>query len=140
MTAIDLMIVDDSPSDRAALRIAFERTGQQLQMHFAKDGEDAWQQLHVSADGQGPVRPHMMLVDMKMPGMSGLELLKRLKADHDLALIPVIILSDSDDRHDIAETYRHHACCYIRKARDLAGISDIASTIARLCHLIVVPG
>lgn len=64
--------------------------------------------------------PDLILLDLNMPGMSGLEVLKRLKTDDRFKTIPVVILSSSDDVGDIAKTYANHANCYVTKPTDLS--------------------
>lgn len=129
MNRVDILIVDDSPADRASIKIAFTRSGYPMNLHFASSGAAALDYLHSDQE----VRPHLMLVDVKMPGLSGLELLHVMKSDPDLQQIPVIMFSGSDDNEDVNRAYRNFAAGYIRKPADVEGLHDVASTVGKLC-------
>jgi two-component system response regulator len=133
MRNAEILIVDDSAADRASIRIAFERLGLPLKLHFAANAESALTMLREDADGRSPCNPHMLMVDVKMPGLSGLDLLKRLKADHKLLRLPVIMLSGSDDQSDVKAAYVLQASGYIRKPPDVVGLAEMADIVGRLC-------
>jgi CheY-like chemotaxis protein len=133
MTRIDLLVVDDSPADRASLKIAFAQSGYPVNVHFAASGALALDHLKSA----NKARPQVMLVDVKMPGLSGLDLLRMLKTDPALRQIPVFMFSGSDDKRDVSTAYSHHANAYIRKPADLDGLSDVAAVVGRLCTTVL---
>ena len=124
-----ILVVDDSAADRAALRIAFERAGPPVTLGFAENAQDALTQLRAS----DAARPQIMLIDVHMPGASGLDLLAKIKHDKRLREIPVFMLSGSQDRRDVAAAYRGHACGFMRKPKDFGGLRELAGLMARLC-------
>jgi CheY-like chemotaxis protein len=124
-----ILIVDDSPADRTALRMAFERTGLAVTLGFAASASEALAQLHK----RGAPRPQMMLVDIHMPGASGLELLANLKGDKTTREIPVFMLSGSQNPRDIGAAYRGQACGFIPKPDDFDGLRRLAELLGRLC-------
>ena len=128
-----ILIVDDSPADRAALRIAFQQTGLPLALHFAPSSADALEMLKPDNQNDNQLVPHLMMVDVKMPGTSGIELLKLLKSNESLMTIPVFMFSGSDDQQDIDEAYRAYASGYIRKPSDLDELNVIATTLGKMC-------
>jgi len=128
-----ILIVDDSPADRAALRIAFQQTGLPLSLHFATDSHEALELLSSDRDDFAQVIPHLMMVDVKMPGSSGIELLKILKSHENLMTIPVFMFSGSDDQQDIDAAYRAYASGYIRKPSDVEDLNTIATTLGKMC-------
>ena len=128
-----ILIVDDSPADRAALRIAFQQTGLPLSLHFAPSSSDALQMLKSDQNDDNQWVPHMMMVDVKMPGTSGIELLKLLKSNESLMTIPVFMFSGSDNPQDIDDAYRANASGYIRKPSDLDDLNVIATTLGKMC-------
>ena len=141
MKPVEILIVDDSPADRASMRIAFERGGHPVLLHFAESGRAALTLLSPAGDDRPPLRPHVMLVDIKMPGMSGLDLLALTKKDPSLSEIPVIMLSGSDDQRDIRKAYAGFASGYIRKPLDMRDLAEIADVIGRLVtRVLVFPG
>jgi CheY-like chemotaxis protein len=136
MNRADILVVDDSPADRASIKIAFAQSGHPLNVQFAFSGTAALDYLR----SEQQARPHLMLVDVKMPGLSGIELLQVVKADPDLLRIPVIMLSGSDDNEDVESAYRNFAAGYIRKPADVEGLHEVADTVGKLCtHVLSFP-
>ena len=133
MNRADILIVDDSPADRASIKIAFAKSGYPLNLQFAFSGTAALDYLRSETEA----RPHLMLVDVKMPGLSGIELLQTLKADPDLLRIPVIMFSGSDDKEDVDSAYRNFAAGYIRKPVDVEGLHDVADAVGKLFTLVL---
>ena len=129
MTGKTILIVDDSAADRAAVRMAFERSGPRVTLAFAENAREALARLR--APGAAP--PQMMLIDVHMPGASGLELLGQLKCDARLREIPVFMLSGSLDPRDVSAAYRGQACGFVRKPEDFEGLRKLAELMARLC-------
>ena len=128
-----ILIVDDSPADRAALRIAFQQTGLPLSLHFAPGSAEALEMLKPDERDYNQLIPHLMMVDIKMPGTSGIELLKLLKSNENFMTIPVFMFSGSDDQQDIEDAYRAYASGYIRKPSDLDDLNVIATTLGKMC-------
>ena len=124
-----ILFVDDSAADRAALRMAFGRAGPQMALAFAQSAREALSLLRAP----DTLRPQMMLIDVQMPGGSGLDLLGDLKRDQGLRDIPVFMLSGSQDPRDIAAAYRGQACGFMPKPADFAGLQRLAEVITRLC-------
>jgi CheY-like chemotaxis protein len=138
MTPVDILIVDDSVADRTSLRIAFERCGLPLKLHFAASGRAALDLLGVGEPDMSPISPQMMLFDVKMPGMSGLELLGIVKQSPQTALIPVIMLSGSDDPSDVRQAYESRASGYICKPLEADELDEIAAVIGRLATRVFI--
>ncbi len=124
-----ILFVDDSAADRAALRMAFGQAGPQIALAFAQSAREALSLLRAP----DALRPQMMLIDVQMPGGSGLELLGDLKRDRGLCVIPVFMLSGSQDPRDIAAAYRGQACGFVPKPADFKGLQRLAELITRLC-------
>lgn len=133
MRGVDILVVDDSAADRASIRIAFERTGHPVKLHFAHNGQMALDFLRADHGAAMVVRPQLCVLDVKMPGLSGLHVLQALKADTNLVEIPVIMLSGSDDQSDIRAAYRLFASGYIKKPTDAEGLHEVADVLGRLC-------
>ena len=102
------------------------------------DGEAALQYLRGrDENGHHNQRPDLILLDLNLPKLSGHEILAELKSDENLLSIPVVMLTSSDDDHDIARTYSEHANCYITKPPDLQGFISIVSAIENFWFTIV---
>ena len=131
----DILIVDDSAADRASIKIAFAQAGYHLNIRFAASGGAALNYL--KSDNEP--RPQLMLVDVKMPGFSGLELLQTVKRDPQLQHIPIIMFSGSDDKGDVSSAYSHFAAGYIRKPADVEGLNEVADNVGKLCAVLSFP-
>ena len=109
-----ILIVDDNPDDIEITRIILRRMGRALKVEEASSGEAALKRL-----GGGNNLPSMILLDIKMPGMSGLDTLRRIRADGRLKAIPVIIVTSSALESDEKKAYAAGADNFLHKAIDL---------------------
>jgi two-component system response regulator len=112
-----IILADDDEDDQLLTRLALEEAQDKTRIHIAGDGVDLLAQLKEGwhAETGETLRPHLILLDLNMPRMSGHEALGRIKQDAELRSIPVVILTTSTDRHDIAASYEAGASSYISK-------------------------
>ena len=102
-------------ADHAALVLrAFRKQHVANQVVVVGDGAAALEYL-LGADHDAPALPILLLLDLKLPKVDGLEVLERVRADPRTRTLPVVILSSSDDDHDIADGYRQGANSVVRK-------------------------
>jgi two-component system response regulator len=118
---VEILLVEDNPDDIELTLRAFERHKLSNRIHVARDGAEAIEFLF-SSGGQG-VRdanegPRVILLDLKLPKISGLEVLREVKAHERLRRIPVVVLTSSAEEPDIAESYKLGANSYIVKPVD----------------------
>jgi len=116
-----ILLVEDNPDDEALTLRAFNKNRIANQVIVARDGVEALDYLF----GTGPhagrdmsVMPAVVLLDLKLPRIDGLEVLRRIRADERTRLLPVVILTTSKEQQDIHEAYRLGANSYIRKPVD----------------------
>ncbi|HZH43501.1 MAG TPA: response regulator [Lysobacter sp.] len=109
-----ILLVEDNQDDEELTRIAFERASIGHPLEVARDGEEALAALQ-RPDG---LLPALVLLDLKLPKIDGLEVLQRMRADPRTRLLPVVVLTSSRAQRDIAESYRLGANSYIRKPVD----------------------
>ena len=114
-----ILLVEDNPDDVLLTKRAFEKSHVLNSVVVAEDGEQALEILF----GQGeykdnPLIPELILLDLKMPKVGGLEVLKRLQQDAVLSLIPVIVLTTSTEEDDLVKSYKYGANSFIRKPVD----------------------
>ncbi|MDD5248276.1 MAG: response regulator [Rhodocyclaceae bacterium] len=116
-----ILLVEDNPDDEALTLRAFSKNRISNQVVVARDGVEALDYLfatgsHASRAPDG--LPAVVLLDLKLPRIDGLEVLRRLRADARTALLPVVILTTSKEQQDIFDGYRLGANSYIRKPVD----------------------
>ena len=114
---VDFILVEDSPNDVELTLHAFKKARLSNRVHVVRDGAEALDYFFKgkNASLRAANRTHVILLDLKLPKVSGLEVLRRLKADKRTSNIPVVILTASDDNYDIAECRRLGAVNYIVK-------------------------
>jgi CheY-like chemotaxis protein len=123
-----ILLADDDRVDTKAFLRALGRLGAAAPVTVARDGLEAWELLHRD-DG---LRPAMIVLDINMPRLNGLELLRRIRDDARLARTPVFVLTTSDDEGDRLDALELHVAGYIVKSQLDAGL-------ARALHLALPP-
>jgi two-component system response regulator len=109
-----ILLVEDSPDDVLFTRRAFAKNHIQNEIVVANDGEEALQKLFPE-DGTAPLRPALILLDIKLPKVDGLEVLSRIRGHDSTAALPVVVLTTSNEERDIVESYRLGANSFVRK-------------------------
>lgn len=113
----DILVVEDNPEDLALTLRALRRSGLEVGIEVLRDGAEVLEHLlGESASGaDGARRPRLILMDLKMPKVDGLELLERLKSNPRTLAIPIVVLTSSAERSDIVGAYRRGANSYVVK-------------------------
>jgi two-component system response regulator len=107
-----IFLIEDNPSDVDLTRRAFERSGIANELVVAEDGESALEYLRVSE------LPAVVLLDLNLPKVSGLDVLRGIRADTRTRRLPVVILTSSKEEQDVAAGYDLGVNSYIRKPVD----------------------
>ncbi len=113
-----ILLVEDDPIDVEGVKRAFDRRKVRNPLYVVGDGIEALEYLRregAYTDPDSAPRPSLILMDLKMPRMGGMECLQELKANADLSVIPVVVFTSSKDEIDVADSYRHGASSYIVK-------------------------
>jgi chemotaxis family two-component system response regulator Rcp1 len=126
---VEILLVEDSPADVALTREALEDSKLSNNLYVVTDGEEAIAFLYNRGPYADMPRPDLILLDLNLPKKSGLEVLREIKNDEQLSLIPVVIMTVSKDERDIVESYRLHANCYIRKPVKFGEFIEIVKSI-----------
>ena len=124
-TPFRVLVVDDNRSDVRLLQEAFKSTGTPTEVLTAGGGEEALDLLH---RGAGP-KPHVVILDINMPGVSGHEVLRDIKESRDLRSTVVLMFSSSSSDSDILCAYESHANGYLTKPSDLEEYFEIARRV-----------
>ena len=125
---LSVLLVEDNEDDVLIAQRAFKEFKFISTVHVARDGQEALDLLAGSGSraGQKPLRPSIILLDITLPLMDGIALLKRLKADLSLRAIPVVMLTTSSRQEDIQRSYESGAASYITKPASLEEFLDLA--------------
>jgi CheY-like chemotaxis protein len=116
--SVDILLIEDNP-DHVELIIKALRNNNVLnEVHVVTSGEVAMDFLSQRGEYANAARPGLILLDIKLPGMDGIEFLRRIKADPKLKPIPVVVLTTSAGEKEIVESYRCGANSYIVKPVD----------------------
>jgi len=98
-------------------------------LHIVNDGEEALQFLRRQGKHSDAQRPDLILLDLNLPKIDGRQVLKEIKTDDNLKVIPVVVLTVSKAEEDVMKSYNLHANCYITKPVDLEQFSKVARAI-----------
>ena len=117
-----ILLVEDNPDDEELTRRALERNNIRNDVALARDGAEALDLLFATGPhvGERPVSPAVVLLDLKLPKVDGLEVLRRIRADSRTRLLPVVILTSSKEEQDLIDGYEGGANSYVRKPVDFA--------------------
>jgi CheY-like chemotaxis protein len=136
---VDVLLVEDDPGDVLMTKEAFEFYKIRNPLHVVSDGEQALHFLRRHGAYADAPRPGLILLDVNLPRVSGLEVLEVLKKDPELLLIPVVMLTTSQADEDILRSYQLHANAYVSKPVDfeqfIAAIRQIDDFFMTLVQL-----
>src|SRR5213593_2426576 len=116
-----ILLVEDNPDDEALTLRAFQKNNITNAVAVARDGAQALAYLSSGTD-----LPQLVLLDLKLPKVDGLEVLRRLRADARTRLLPVVILTSSTEERDLVEGYSSGANSYVRKPVDFTEFTEAA--------------
>ncbi|WP_267643193.1 response regulator [Haloarchaeobius amylolyticus] len=112
---IDILLVEDNPGDVRLTQEAFKEGKINNELHVVNDGEAALDYLYQRGDYADAVPPELVLLDLNLPRVDGLEVLEEVKSDPTLSQIPVVILTSSEAEEDIVKSYENHTNAYLTK-------------------------
>ena len=113
-----ILLVEDNPDEETLTLRALDCSGIDSQVVVARDGAEALDYLFGTGAYAGrdtTIMPTVTFLDLRLPKIDGLEVLRRMRADERTKLLPVVTLSSSDEKHDISTCYESKANSYIRK-------------------------
>jgi two-component system response regulator len=129
-----ILVAEDDPDDRDLTREAFAAAGAGGDLRFVEDGQELLDYLYrrgpYAADGAAP-RPDLLLLDLNMPRLDGRAALRQIKADPELRLMRVVILTTSRAAEDVVAAYEISASSYITKPASYRHLLEVVETLAR---------
>jgi two-component system, chemotaxis family, response regulator Rcp1 len=112
---IEILLVEDNAGDVRLLREVLLETNKTIHLHAVGDGVEAMEFLRYQGKYLNAPRPNLILLDLHMPKMNGLEVLAEAKSDPRLRTIPIIVLTSSGAERDVERSYKLMANCYLSK-------------------------
>jgi two-component system, response regulator len=121
---LEILLVEDDAADAELTMRALRRNKLANRIHWVKDGEQALDYMFGSE-----ARPKLVLLDLKMPKVDGIEVLRRLKADPATQAIPVVIMTSSNEERDVVASYRLGVNSYIVKPLQFEAFLETVASI-----------
>ena len=134
--SLNILLVDDDDVDVMNVQRAFRRANLTNPLHLARDGEQA---LAMLRDGTVPASRLLVLLDLNMPRMNGIEFLRELRADPALRHISVVALTTSSEEQDKVEAYQLHVAGYLVKPVTFTTFVDLMATLQKYWTLVEMP-
>ena len=132
MGTIEILLVEDSPEDVEVTLRAFKKKNLTNKVHVVEDGEQALDYIFAIGkygDRDISVKPKVILLDLKLPKVDGLEVLRKIRGDDRTKFIPVVVLTSSQEEKDIMESYKLGVNSYITKPVDFNKFMDTVSEL-----------
>jgi two-component system, response regulator len=124
MTEKSILLVEDQPDDELLTIRALKRNNIKNEVVVARDGAEALDFLFGRGDHVGRELPQVILLDLKLPKVDGLEVLRQVRADARTRRLPVIVLTSSKEERDVVQSYNLGANSYVRKPVDFEQFSE----------------
>ena len=124
---IEVLLIEDNPNDVEMTLYAFEQYRLSNRIHVVRDGAEALDFIFGAGAYAGrnvEEVPRVILLDLKLPKVDGIEVLRRLKGDRRTRAIPVVVMTSSREERDVVETYKLGASSYIVKPLDFAKFTE----------------
>ncbi len=126
---VRILLVEDNEGDIILTLKALKKAHVQNKIDVVKDGEQALRFLHKQAPYQEAETPGLILLDINLPRMDGVEVLSEIKKHEHLRVIPVVMLTTSDSEKDIMQSYQHYANCFITKPVNFNTFMEVIQSI-----------
>lgn len=120
-----VLVIDDDETDVMFLREAFRQLNDDIEVRHAVSGDEGLARMREAV-------PDLVLLDLKMPGSNGLEVLSAIRIDSSLRRSKVIVFSSSENRVDVREAYENAANAYIAKPSTMSGYQHVAESLSAL--------
>jgi two-component system response regulator len=137
MSPIQILLVEDNLGDIRLTEEALKDAKVHTLLSVARDGVEAMAFLRKTGKFTDAPTPDIILLDLNLPKMNGLEVLKEVKTDQALLQIPIVVITSSKAEEDVAKSYHLHANCYITKPIDFNQFMVVVQSIENFWFTIV---
>lgn len=125
---VDILYVEDNVDYIGFVKKAISKISDKMELHTLNDGSTA---LDFFSHRKDKERPALILLDIDLPGVNGLELVKRIRSENDMAFTPVIMFSSSDNPADVKKAYENGANAYVIKP---SSINPLVDSLRSMCE------
>jgi two-component system, response regulator len=128
---VEILYVEDDSADVELTMVALRRNRVANRVHIARDGAEALDFLFCQGTFAGRTfhAPKLVLLDMKLPKVDGIEVLRAIRKDPRTSMIPVVVLTSSNEQKDMLESYRLHVNSYIQKPVDFDTFQQVVQQL-----------
>lgn len=126
-----ILLVEDNPDDEALALRALRRCALPADVVVARDGAEALRRMAEGSAAHEGRLPEVVLLDLKLPKLSGIDVLRRLRADPRTTVLPVVVLTSSNEDADVLDCYRAGANSYVRKSVDFDQFASVVADLGR---------
>jgi two-component system response regulator len=125
---IEILLVEDNPNDEVLALLAFKRQKFANSVHVVRDGVEALEFIFCTGaySDRRIENPKVILLDLKLPLIDGIEVLRQIRSDSRTHLVPVVVLTSSSEQRDMVETYKLGVNSYIVKPVDFGQFNEVA--------------
>jgi two-component system response regulator len=134
MNEVDILLVEDSEVDAVFFQRALKEAGLAERVRYVRDGVEALACIfgaNAAADGMPVTWPKLIVLDLKLPRVNGMEVLQQLKTNPHTRTIPVVVWSSSQEKRDLAAAYRLGVNSYLVKPLDFDELTELIQTMGR---------
>ena len=134
-----VLVVEDNEDDITIIRRAMRKSEMKCDLSFARDGEEAIDFLWHKGEYEDAPRPDLILLDLNLPKVDGLDVLAKIKEDEKLRRIPVIVLTISQQEQDMIRAYDSGAASYMNKPVDSKDFERLIQTVQDYWKIARIP-
>jgi len=137
MKPVEVLLVEDDPGDVILTKEGLRASKLHINLHVVDNGEKALAFLHREPPYEDAPRPGLIILDLNLPRVNGMEVLREIKSNDELKTIPTVILTTSRAEEDVVRSYKLGANCYVSKPLNLDEFVKVVSSIENFWFTVV---
>lgn len=137
MKPVEVLLVEDDPGDVILTQEGLRASKLHINLHVVDNGEKALAFLHREPPYEDAPRPGLIILDLNLPRVNGMEVLRDIKTNEDLQTIPTVILTTSRAEEDVVKSYKLGANCYVSKPLNLDEFVKVVGSIESFWFTVV---